>query len=147
MVNALFIKEAKRLKSAGRTHHKLNAMIRSLKALFNYRINFLYDLSIKNPVSGLQLYSVDHKIKYIPLNEDIEAVKAICTTIQRLLIDFCLESGCRANEALNLRMADVGEDYVILYTRKARHSNLSARKLPKPPCLNGYNPKGERIFG
>lgn len=43
--------------------------------------------------------------------------------------------------------ADVGEDYVILYPRKARHSNLTARKLPKPPCLNGYNPKVDRIFG
>jgi integrase len=123
-----------------------DAMIRSLKAFFNYGTN-LYDLSIENPVSGLQLYNLDHKIKYIPLNEDIEPVKAICTKIQRFVIDLCLESGCRADEALNLRMADVEKDYVMLYTRKARHPNLSARKLPGPPCLNGYNPEADRIFG
>jgi integrase len=127
----------------GRTYHKLNAMIRSLKALFNYGIS-LYDLSIKTPVKGIQLHSVDNKIKYIPPDEDIESVKAVCTPIQRMLIDFCMETGCLANEALKLRMQDVGEDYVILYTRKARHSNLTPRKLPRPECLNGnFN---NRIF-
>jgi integrase len=143
MVSDLILKEAQRLKQSGRTYHKLNAMIRSLKALFNFGIR-LYDLNIKNPVN-LELYSIDKKVKYIPPIEDIEAVRAVLNDRQRLMIDFCLQTGARINEVLNLKPEDVREDTIILYTRKSRHSDLTPRIIPRPDCLKGKF-KGNRIF-
>ncbi|NIU83028.1 MAG: hypothetical protein GWN31_05885, partial [Candidatus Thorarchaeota archaeon] len=44
MVNDLLMSEAKRLKKAGKSNYKVNSMIRSLKALFNWGIR-IFDLN------------------------------------------------------------------------------------------------------
>jgi len=133
------------LKKRKKTNQKVNGMIRCLKALFNFGID-LYDLNIKNPVKGVKPYSIDVKTKRIPTNAEIEAVKEICDKPERFLIDFCQETGCRINEALRLEKKDIGEDFIILYTRKSRNSNLTPRKIPKPKCLNRRLRKGKIFY-
>ncbi|WP_148202500.1 tyrosine-type recombinase/integrase [Syntrophus aciditrophicus] len=144
-IHKVLIDYSKDLRKRGKTDHKANAMIRCFKALFNYGIS-LYELNMKNPVKGIQFFSVDINLKYIPTDEDILAVKEGLTEEQKFLIDFCQQTGCRINEALRLKGSDIGDNYIVLYTRKARNSNLTPRKIPKPPCLAGYKPKKERVF-
>jgi integrase len=84
-------------------------------------------------------------MKYIPPDDQINAVRASCGEIEALLIDFCLESGCRVNEALKFRFEDVLGDEIVLYTRKSRNSDLVGRKIPIPDCIKGMEWKG-RLF-
>ena len=143
MVNDLLIAEAKRLKKSNRSNHKVNSLLRSLKALFNYGIK-VYDLNIKNP-ANLDFYPIDIKLKYIPPEADIEAVKAISTPSQRLLIDFVDETGCRIMEAIRFKHEDMDRALITLWTRKAKNSNLTPRRIPTPSCLEGLKGKG-RVF-
>jgi integrase len=132
------------LRKRKKTQHKANAMLRILKATFFYGIN-LHDLDIKNPCVGLKMNSVDKKLKHIPSDPDIEAVMAICNVNQKLLIQFVRDTGCRISEALRLGRGDVFDDYVVLYTRKAKNADLTPRRVPKPDYLNGFKWKG-RLF-
>ncbi len=140
-INELLLTFSKDLKKRGKTNHKVNAMLRCLKALFNYGIK-VHDLPFQNPCVGLDHYSIERRIKYIPTDEQIADVKRICDSDQRLLIEFIEQTGARINEALRLTSQDIFGDYVILYTRKSKNSNLVPRKVPKPPCFNGLTFKG-----
>lgn len=143
-INELLVQEAKRLKKTGKTNYKLNSMIRSLKALFNYAIN-IFDQDIKNPVVGIELYPIDINLKYIPKDEEIEAVKAICNQKQKFLIEFIDETAARISECLRLKVEDIDGDLITLWTRKAKNSNLTPRRIPKPECLKDFKGKG-RVF-
>lgn len=144
MVNDLLLKEAERMKKEKKTNHKVNAMLRSLKAAFNYAIN-IYDLNIKNPCVGLQMYPVEINLKHIPSDEDIFKVRELCTKSQKLIIDFVDQTGCRIDEAIRLKSEDITPDLITLWTRKAKNSNFTPRRIPRPDCLNGYKGKG-RVF-
>ncbi len=137
--------EAKRLKKANRGYFKVNSMIRLLKALFFYGIR-RKELDIKNPVIGIEMYSIDQNAKYIPPQSQIDFVREVLSPRQRLLFDFVSESGCRINEAVRLSYDHIRDDKVILYTRKAKNSNLTARIVPLPPCLNGITGKGKVFY-
>lgn len=132
------------LRKRKRTQYKANAMLRIFKATFFFGIN-LYDLDIKNPCVGLEFRSVDKKLKYIPSDTDIKAVMAICNENQKMLIQFVRDTGCRISEALQLGRGDVFDDYLVLYTRKAKNADLTPRRVPKPDCLSGFKWKG-RLF-
>ncbi|MEI6595997.1 MAG: hypothetical protein WCO28_10580 [Bacteroidota bacterium] len=136
LINRLAMDEAERLLDEGKSNYKVNSMIRSLKALFNYGINTL-ELTIKNPCQRLEFYPIDIKLKYIPTNEEINAVRSILSQKQRLLFDFVEETGCRIMEAIRLEAKDVDLNKVVLYTRKAKNSNLTPRIIPRPSCLIG----------
>jgi len=138
MVNALMLKESKRLKTKNKTNHKVNSMLRCLKALFNFAIKNDYD--VKNPCI-LDLYPIDIKLKYIPTSEEIENVKSKCTQAQNYLIDFVDETGCRIMEAIRFKYSDIDNDLITLYTRKSKNSNLVPRRIPKPKSLTS-NGKG-----
>ena len=47
-----------------------------------------------------------------------------------MLIDFARETGARINEPLNVYGKHLGKNYVILYTRKNKYSDLVTRKVP-----------------
>lgn len=83
-----------------RGNYTVNAMIRCYKALFNFSGEF-------NPSKKIEFYPIDKKVKFIPSNEMIQAVLNICTTEQKDLINFILETGARINEALNLKGRDI----------------------------------------
>lgn len=138
MVNDLLIKEARRLKRAKKTNYKVNAMLRALKALFNYG-NRIYDLN-HNPCN-LDFYPIDVRLKYIPPDEDIEAVKAKCNDMQKLFIEFVDETGARVMEAVRLKYSDIDGDLITLWTRKSRNSNLMPRRIPKPSCIDSLPKK------
>jgi integrase len=123
-----------RLKKNGKTQHKANSMLRIFKATFFYGID-LYELEIRNPVVGIKFSPIDKRLKYIPRDNDIQAVTAICNDRQRLLIEFVKETGCRIQEALRLTRNDILDTEVVLYTRKAKNANLTPRKLDKPACI------------
>lgn len=119
-----------------RTQHKANAMLVAFKAVFNYG-NELYELDIKNPCTGLKKKSVERKIKFIPTDEQINAVKAVCDEKQVLMIDFAMQTGERIGEILRFNAGDVFEGEIVLYSRKTANNNLVARKLPIPECIKG----------
>lgn len=137
----LLMAEAKRLKQAQRTNHKLNAMIRCYKALFNYGIS-THDVDAVNPCFGIKFYPIDTKLKYIPDESEITQVKEISTLDQRLLIDFVYQTGCRIMEAIRLKPEDIEKDTIVLWTRKSKNSNLTPRRVPKPDCIKGLDFKG-----
>lgn len=128
-VNSFLLEMSQTLQTKGKDNYAVNAALRIYKALFQMMIKN-YDLSISNPCVGIEVFSVKRKMKYIPSDEDIDAVKALCDSEQKLLVDFVLETGARINEALQLTGKDIGKDFAILYTRKSKYSDLVPRKVP-----------------
>lgn len=127
-------------------NYVVNSMLATYKALFNFIID-KHDIGITNPCSKIKLFSVKKKIKYIPSDQDIEAVRKLCDAEQRQLLDFALSTGCRIGESLNLLAEDVFNEFVILYTRKSANSNKVPRRVPRPIGLDvsGLQP-GQRVF-
>lgn len=145
-INDFLFEEAMKAKDAGRDNYAVNYMLNLFKALFNYAIES-HELQMRNPCLGITLFSVKKKLKYIPSDSDIDAVKELCNDEQRLLIDFVAETGARINEPLKVTGKDVIDDYVILYTKKSRNSNIVPRKVPKPVCImNKQLGQDERLF-
>ena len=120
----------------GRTNHKGNACLRYLKALFFYgcRIHELQN----NPCVGLEFFPIDKKLKYIPSDEDIDGVLKLCDQEEALLVRFVMDTGARINEALRLTPKEIFDDYVVLYTRKSKNSNLIPRKVPRPEYFTDF---------
>lgn len=145
-INTLLLDISKQSQSKGLDNYTVNSMLRIFKALFNHAI-FEYDLDIKNPCVGIKPFSVKRNLKYIPSDKDIEAVLAICDEKQRKLIQFVMETGCRINEALRLTAGDVFNEYIVLYTRKSKNSDLVPRKALRPDNLKVKDLKPtDRIF-
>lgn len=136
-ISEYLMKFANELKSKGKKNYSVNASIRCLKAFFNHQ-------KVKNPVSS-KMFPIEKRLKYVPPDSEIEAVLNICDSGQRQLVEFVRDTGCRIGEALRLTAEDVFDDYVVLYTRKSKNSNLTPRRLPLPNCLKGQNLNG-RIF-
>ncbi|HAY34187.1 MAG TPA: hypothetical protein DCY06_08615 [Bacteroidetes bacterium] len=128
-VNSFLLEMSQSLQAKGKDNYAVNAALRIYKALFQMMIKN-YDLNIANPCIGIEVFSVKRKMKYIPSDEDIDDVKALCDSEQTLLVDFIFETGARINEALQLTGKDIGKDFVILYTRKSKYSDLVPRKVP-----------------
>ena len=122
------------LKRKKKGNWNVNSMLRILKALFYHAIN-VHDLDMKNPCAGIKFYPIDQNLKYIPTNNEIEAVLLESDERQQLLVLTALETGARVNELLRLRPKDIIGNEIALYTRKSRNSNLTSRKVPRPLCL------------
>lgn len=127
-MNYFLLEMSQRLRTEGKDNYAVNAALRIYKAMFQLIIKN-YDLNISNPCIGIDVFSVKKKMKYIPSDENIEDVKALCDDEQKLLVNFMLVTGARINEALQLTGKDIGKDFVILYTRKSKYSNLVPRKV------------------
>ena len=145
-INTLLLDTSQHSQNKGSDNYTVNSMLRVFKALFNHVI-LEHDLDIKNPCVGIKPFSVKRKFKYIPSDNDIETVKVICDEEQKKLIKFVMETGCRINEALRLTATDVFNDYIVLYTRKSKNSDLVPRKVPRPKslCLDELKPT-DRVF-
>jgi integrase len=143
-INDFLTMEAKRLKSRKKTNHKLNSMIRCIKALFNYGIRTC-DLELKNPVSFVKPYPIEIKLKHIPTDAEISKVREGLNEKQLFLFDFVDQTGCRIMEAVRFKAEDIDGELITLWTRKSKNSNLTPRRIPKPDCLKDYKGKG-RVF-
>lgn len=128
----------------GVDNYQVNSALKCIKSLFNYIIDS-NDLTIRNPAQNIKPFPIKKKIKYIPPDDDIDKLKSLVNSRQKLLIDFLMETGCRINEALSLTFEDINENYLIVYTRKSKNSDRVPRKLPIPNCLKGGEGKG-RVF-
>ncbi|MCE5249406.1 site-specific integrase [bacterium] len=87
-------------------------------------------MTLKNPVVGIKSFAEDRKIKYIPSDEDIKAVLALCDRQEAALIHLVMETGARIGEALNLLPEDIHDGFVVLYTRKSQYESWIPRKVP-----------------
>lgn len=138
-INNLLLQIATGLKNNGQDNFKVNALLRVLKAMFNQTI-INHDLYFKNPATGIKQFPIRKQLKYIPSDEDIKQVKLICNNRQNLLIDFVMVTGARIGECFNVKGSDIFPDYVVLYTRKSRDSNLVPRKIPLSLSLPTLKP-------
>lgn len=144
-INTFLLEYSKNLRGRGRTNHGANAMLRSIKALFNYAIR-IFDIDTRNPCVGIKLFPVDINLKYIPSEQEIALVRDALDNEECFLFDFVEQTGCRISEALRLRFEDIQEGLVTLWTRKAKNSNLTPRRIPIPECLTDGKGIGQ-IFG
>ena len=126
-IQRLLIEESKSQKMKNNDNYIVNAMLRSFKSMFNYGILIL-DIKVTNPCLGLEFFSIEKKMKYIPTETEINTVLANCSKDQKRLLEFVRDTGCRISEALNLRRKDVFDGYVILHTRKSKSGNLMPRE-------------------
>jgi integrase len=155
MVNDLLESESIRLENAGKTNHKVNALLRVMKAFFNYCIDYL-DIEMKNPAKGIKPFPVQVNMKYIPTDVDVGNVRRYLNPAQKKLFDFVAETGCRINEAVGiandkrvpgLLVEDVEDDYVVLRSRKSKNSNTTPRTVPRPKCLKDEDlPEEGKVF-
>ncbi|MBX7047309.1 MAG: site-specific integrase [Ignavibacteria bacterium] len=146
MIEEFLTKQANLHKKKKQDNYAVNAMLRSFKALFYYAID-VKEIEMTNPCKKIGEYSIKKKIKYIPPEKDIEAIRAICTPEQLYLLDFVDETAARINEPLNMYGKDIFSDKIILHTRKSKNSNVVPRKLPRPACMEGKTYKySERVF-
>jgi integrase len=145
-IEDLLLATSKKQQARGLDNYVINAMINAYKALFNYIID-KHDLNMKNPCKGIDKFSIKKKFKYIPSDEDIEDVKSLCDEGQKLLIDFVKDTGCRISEALRVSGKDVLQNFVVLYTKKSRNSDLVPRKVPIPIYIKDIVlESNERLF-
>jgi integrase len=146
-INRFINLSAQKLKDKGRKNYTPNAMIRVYKALFNFGIDN-FNINGINPCKGIKFLSIDKKLKYIPSDSEIEALKSKCDKGQNFLIDFLMQTGARINEAIRLSGKDILDSSIVLYTRKSKNSNLTPRKVPIPECLEGTKfDKDQKVFG
>lgn len=131
------------LKKRGKTYHKVNAMIRIYRALFNHAVK-RFDIDLHNPMKGFEPYPVNRRLKYIPSDKEIDDVLKLCDNEQALLIKTARDTGARIDELLRLRGEDITEDYVVLYTKKSKNSDYIPRKVPRPKYLKAV--RRGRIF-
>ena len=128
------------------TNYPVNALLRVVKALFYYAIE-TYELNMRNPCKGIDFYPIEKRMKYIPSDEELTALLLLCNEEQKSLVEFIIDTGARINEAIALMGKDVGDDYVVLYTRKSHGGNRIPRKVPKPDCLKEKSfSANERVF-
>jgi integrase len=145
-INNFLLSFANDQHAKGFGNYAVNTMIRAFKSLFYFGIDN-YNLNISNPCKGIKMFSVNKRLKYIPTDKEIEAVRSLCNREQKLLIDFAKETGCRIGEAIRFKGRDISKDNIVLYTRKSKNSDLTPRKLPKPECLKGKYQADEFVFG
>ena len=133
MASKLIEKEAHKRLLAGQTQQELNKIIRSLRAFFNYVID-IRDYNMRNPFKGLGLIPVDFKLKYIPTESQVYKLRQNLRGLQQDLFRFVERSGCRVNEGLRLKVDDIQDGTVVLWTHKAKDSNLTPRFDSKTGC-------------
>lgn len=143
-INELLLLHAKKQKKNGFTNHGANTMLRSLKALFNYGIR-IHDIEMLNPCVGIGFMPIEIKLKHIPSDLDIISLRDSLDKGERFIFDFVDQTGCRINEALRLKYEDIEGNLLTLWTHKSKNSNLTPRRIPVPPCLEGRKGKG-RVF-
>lgn len=141
MVHDIIMAEIQRCKKEKLGNSRPNQLLKVLKASLNYANN-VFELDIRNPCDGISKLPEDAKIKFIPTDEMILAVKAKCNDPQKELIDFVYETAARVGEAVALDYEDVNDDHVVLYSRKSRNSARLPRFVPRPDFIKP-NGKGK----
>jgi len=106
-----------------------NKEIRYLKGAFNFGKKKKYIR--ENPVNDLAFFSENKRLKYVPPPEDIEKVLDLAGQDSRDYLLTIRDNMARVSEVNRLTWDDVnlGQRYVVLYTRKKRGGHLTPRKV------------------
>jgi site-specific recombinase XerD len=112
-VHSFILNLASDLNNRGKTNNTINSAIRCYKAFYNF-INENFELNLVNPFVKFKFFSIEKKLKYIPLDEEIEALLSVCDKEQQNLVKFIMETGARISEAINFYYRDINEDFVVL---------------------------------
>ncbi len=107
---------------------KANKYLRRIKALFSFGVQREW-FSV-NPAAKLKPFPVEKSKKYIPPVEDIIKVLGLAKPMDRLYLLMIIHTLARVREINNLKWEDVHEEYLTLWTRKSRNSNLVPRDIP-----------------
>jgi len=124
----LYLNEVARVSKAKDKKH-----LRMIKALFNHALKWGWIKS--NPASGIDRFPETPKKSYIPSEEDIKLVLELANPEQRRYLLAVIHSMGRVRSVNNLKWEDVHEDYVSLYTRKAKNSDLKEIRVPMNEVL------------
>jgi integrase len=110
-----------------------NKHLRFLKALWNHGVErewFSY-----NPAGKIKQFPIRKKPKYIPPLSDIKLVLELCNPEQRRYLLVAAHTMGRIGSVNQLKWQDIREDYLSLYTRKARNSDTKEIKVPMNDVL------------
>ncbi len=135
MSSDLFLEEIKRCKLEGLGNKRPNELLKTLRTTINYAINN-FDVVMRDPTRGIKRLPEDTNVPFIPTEEMIKKIILSCNHLQKPLVQFVYETGCRIGEAVALKSEDVNHEYVTLYTRKSRNSQLTPRHVPRPKWLS-----------
>jgi integrase len=126
-----------------------NKELRFIKALLNHGVERGY---CDNPASKVRPYPVSRKRKYIPSEGDIKAVFAVAAPMDRLYLMVIAQTMGRISAVNQIRWSDVNltENYVSLFTRKAKNSNVKEIRIPMNrvlrACFELIPQQGEYVF-
>jgi integrase len=125
-----------------------NRELRLIKALFGYGVTRGW--LGENPTRGIERFPATPRPRYVPPVEDVAAVLAVANQEQRDYLLVVINTMARVREINRLKWADIGADYLILRTRKAKCSDLTERRIPinqtLKEILGRLLRKGEFVF-
>lgn len=127
----LFEKVATDWQEQGYTSHPANKFIRCMKSFF-YWAEITKDIDMKNPFQKMPLLPIITNRKHIPTEAQIYKVWSKLKGQSQDLFRFVEETGCRIDEAIKLDVKDLENGSIILWTKKAKNSNLTPRVIPRP---------------
>lgn len=107
---------------------KANRHLRLIRATFRHGIET--GIWEDDPTRGVRMYPGAQAKRYVPPLGDIKKVLAAANDEQRAYLNTVLHSMGRITAVNHLRWEDVGPDYLILRTRKARNSDEKEIRVP-----------------
>jgi len=109
-----------------------NKSLRNIRALFNFGLHPKRKWIQNNPTEGIDFFSVEKRIKYVPTKEDVLRVILAANTDTQDYLWTIFHTMGRMSEINRLTWEDINfqERYVILYTRKKRGGHFTPRKVP-----------------
>lgn len=133
---------------ARKSTHKANKHLRLIKALFNHGIQrewFEY-----NPAAKIQKFPITPAKRYVPPEADVLKVISLAAGLDQLYLLVIAHTLGRITAVNNLRWDDIHGDYLSLYTRKARNSDLKEIRVPintvLAEVLDALPKVGEYVF-
>ncbi len=129
---------------------KANKHLRFIRALFSHGVKRGW---LKhNPCTGIERFPEKKKKKYIPSEEDIRLVLELANCEQRRYLLVVAHTLGRIRAINNLRWEDVHENYLSLFTRKAKNSDEKEIRVPMNSVLKAIledmkkHKTGEYVF-
>lgn len=125
-----------------------NKYLRRIKSLFNFGLErgWIAD----NPASKVKPFPVEKHKKYIPPKEDIISVLNLAKEADKAYLLLIIHTLARVREINNLKWDDVHDEYLTLWTRKSKNSNLVPRDIPLNEVLKNVLTKiprkGDYVF-